>query len=53
MRKQLNDTEKLRSVEEALTLRERLPRCSKRMLARPATGLGAGKAFWYYLSGNI
>lgn len=59
-RKHLNKTEavkvalenELRRIEEALPLRERLRPLQQRVLARPATGLEADKAFYDELSGN-
>ena len=59
-RKHLNKTEavkvalenELRRMEEALPLRERLRPLQQRVLARPATGLEADKAFYDELSGN-
>ena len=59
-RKHLNKTEavkvalenELRRIEEALPLRERLRPLQQRVLARPATGLEAAKAFYDELSGN-
>ena len=59
-RKHLNKTEavkvalenELRRIEEALPLRERLRPLQQRVLARPATGLEADKAFFDELSGN-
>ena len=59
-RKHLNKTEavklalenELRRIEEALPLRERLRSLQQRVLARPATGLEADKAFYDELSGN-
>ena len=61
VRKQLNKTEavklalenELRRIEEAVPLRERLRPLQQRILARPATGLKADKAFFDELSGNI
>ena len=60
VRKHVNKTEavkvalenELRRIEEALPLRERLRPLQQRVLARPATGLGADKAFYDELSGN-
>ncbi len=60
VRKHLNKTEavkmalenELRRIEEALPLRERLRPLQQRVLARPATGLEADKAFYDELSGN-
>jgi antitoxin VapB len=60
MRKHLNKTEavkvalenELRRIEEALPLRDRLRPLQQRVLARPATGLEANKAFYDELSGN-
>jgi len=59
-RKHLNKTEavkvalenELRRIEEALPLRERLRPLQQRVVARPATGLEADKAFYDELSGN-
>ncbi len=59
-RKHLNKTEavkvalenELRRIEEALPLRERLRPLQQRVMARPATGLEADKAFFDELSGN-
>ena len=42
----------LRRIEEALPLREKLRPLQQRVLARPATGLEADKAFYDELSGN-
>ena len=61
VRKHLNKTEavkvalenELRRIEEALPLRERLRPLQQRVLARPATGLEADKAFYDELSGNV
>jgi len=60
VRKHVNKTEavkvalenELRRIEEALPLRERLRPLQQRVLARPATGLEADKAFYDELSGN-
>jgi antitoxin VapB len=60
MRKHLNKTEavkialenELRRIEEVLPLRERLRPLQQRVVARPATGLEADKAFYDELSGN-
>jgi antitoxin VapB len=57
-RKRLNKTaavklaleNELRRIEEALPLRERLRSLQDRVLARPATGLEADKAFYDELS---
>ena len=57
-RKGINKTEavklalenELRRVEEAVPLRERLRPLQDRVLARPATGLAADKAFFDALS---
>jgi antitoxin VapB len=59
-RKKINKTEavrlalenELRRLDEALPLRERLRPLQKRILARPATGLEADKAFYDDLSGD-
>ena len=59
-RKRINKTEavklalenELRRLDEALPLRERLRPLQRRVLARPATGLAADKAFYDDLSGN-
>jgi antitoxin VapB len=59
-RKHINKTEavklalenELRRLDETLPLRERLRRLQDRVLARPATGLKADKAFYDDLSGN-
>ena len=59
-RKHINTTEavklalenELRPMDEALPLRERLWPIQDRVLARPATGLEADKAFYDDLSGN-
>lgn len=59
-RKHINKTEavklalknELRRLDEALPLRERLRPIQDRVLARPATGLEADKAFYDDLSGN-
>ncbi|MGO9059692.1 MAG: type II toxin-antitoxin system VapB family antitoxin [Candidatus Binataceae bacterium] len=42
----------LRRMDEALPLRERLRSLQDRVLARPATGLEADKAFYDELSGD-
>ncbi|MGH7040810.1 MAG: type II toxin-antitoxin system VapB family antitoxin [Acetobacteraceae bacterium] len=42
----------LRRLDEALPLRERLRPIQDRVLARPATGLEADKAFYDELSGG-
>ncbi len=60
VRKHLNKTEavklalenELRRMEQALPLRERVRPIQQRVLARPATGLEADKAFFDELSGN-
>jgi antitoxin VapB len=60
-RKKINKTEavklalenELRRLDQALPLRERLRPLQKRVLARPATGLEADKAFYDDLSGDI
>jgi antitoxin VapB len=60
VRKHVNKTEavkmalenELRRIEAALPLRERLRPLQQRVLARPATGLEADKAFFNELSGN-
>ncbi|MBF6570263.1 MAG: type II toxin-antitoxin system VapB family antitoxin [Candidatus Binataceae bacterium] len=57
-RKQINKTDavelalesELRRMDEALPLRERLRPLQNRILARPATGLEADKAFYDELS---
>jgi antitoxin VapB len=59
-RKHINKTEavrlalenELRRLDEALPLRERLRPIQDRVLARPATGLEADKAFYDDLGGN-
>jgi antitoxin VapB len=59
-RKNINKTEavklalenELRRLDEALPLRERLRPLQRRVLARPATGLEADKAFYDDLSGD-
>lgn len=59
-RKHLNKTEavklalenELRRIEEALPLRERLRPLQQRVLARPATGRKADKAFYDEISGD-
>jgi antitoxin VapB len=59
-RKHMNKTEavklalenELRRIEEALPLRERLRSLQNRVLARPATGSEADKAFYDELSGD-
>jgi len=59
-RKHINKTEavrmalenELRRLDKALPLRERLRPLQKRVLARPATGLKADKAFFDELSGD-
>jgi antitoxin VapB len=60
VRKGINKTEavklalenELRRVEQAVPLRERLRALQERVLARPATGLEADKAFYDALSGE-
>ena len=42
----------LRRLDEAIPLRERLRPIQDRVLAHPATGLDADKAFYDELSGN-
>ena len=42
----------LRRLDEALPLRERLRPLQERVLARPATGREADKAFYDHLSGD-
>lgn len=42
----------LRRAAEAVPLRERLRPLQKRVMARPATGLAADKAFYDELSGD-
>ncbi|WP_284943704.1 type II toxin-antitoxin system VapB family antitoxin [Acidisoma cladoniae] len=59
-RKHINKTEavklalenELRRLDEALPLRERIRYLQDRILARPATGLEADKAFFDDLSGD-
>lgn len=59
-RKHMNKTEavklalenELRRLDEALPLRERLRPLQDRIMARPATGLDADKAFYDELSGE-
>ena len=59
-RKGINKTEavklalenELRRIEQAMPLRERLRPLQDRVLARPATGLEADKAFFDALSGE-
>ncbi|HXT79626.1 MAG TPA: type II toxin-antitoxin system VapB family antitoxin [Acetobacteraceae bacterium] len=59
-RKHINKTDavklalenELRRLDEALPLRERLRPIQDRILARPATGQEADKAFYDDLSGN-
>lgn len=59
-RKNINKTEavklalenELRRLDEVLPLRERLRPLQRRVLARPATGLEADKAFYDGLSGD-
>ena len=59
-RKHMNKTDavklalenELRRMDEALPLRERLRPLQDRVLARPATGLEADKAFYDELSGD-
>jgi antitoxin VapB len=59
-RKGINKTEavklalenELRRLDRALPLRERLRPIQNRVMARPATGLVADKAFYDELSGN-
>ena len=43
---------KLRRLDQALPLRERLRPLQDRIMARPATGLAADKAFYDDLSGE-
>jgi len=43
----------LRRLDEARPLRERLRRLQERVLARPATGLEADKAFYDELNENV
>jgi antitoxin VapB len=43
----------LRRLDEAVPLRERLRPLQRRVLARPATGLEADKAFYDDLSGDV
>jgi antitoxin VapB len=43
----------LRRLDEAVPLRERLRPLHRRVLARPATGLEADKAFYDDLSGDV
>jgi len=43
----------LRRLDEAIPLRERLRPLQRRVLARPATGLEADKAFYDDLSGEV
>ena len=60
-RKRLNKTaavklaleNELRRIEEALPLRERLRSLQNRVLARPATGLEADKAFYDEMNGDL
>ena len=60
-RKHTNKTEavklalenELRRLDEALPLRERLRPLQRRVLARPATGLEADKAFYDDLSSDV
>ncbi len=60
-RKNINKTEavklalenELRRLDEALPLRERLRPLQRRVLARPATGLEADKAFYDDLSDDV
>ncbi len=42
----------LRRLDQALPLRERLRKLQDRIMARPATGLEADKAFYDALSGD-
>ena len=59
-RKHMNKTDavklalenELRRIDEALPLRKRLRPLQDRVLARPATGLEADKAFYDELSGD-
>ena len=59
-RKRVNKTDavklalenELRRLDEALPLRERLRPLQDRIMARPATGLDADKAFYDELSGD-
>ena len=59
-RKRINKTQavklalenELRRMDEALPLRERIRPLQDRVLARPATGLEADKAFYDELSGD-
>jgi len=43
----------LRRLDEARPLRDRLRPLQERVLARPATGLEADKAFYDELNGNV
>ena len=43
----------LRRLDEAMPLRERIRPLQQRILARPATGLEADKAFYDHLSGEV
>ncbi|HEV7216549.1 MAG TPA: type II toxin-antitoxin system VapB family antitoxin [Acetobacteraceae bacterium] len=60
-RKHINKTDavklalenELRRLDEALPLRERLRPLQDRVLARPATGQDADKAFYDELSGDL
>jgi antitoxin VapB len=60
-RKKINKTEavrlalenELRRLDEAIPLKERLRPLQKRILARPATGLEADKAFYDDLNGDV
>jgi len=60
-RKHMNKTDavklalenELRRIDEVLPLRERLRPLQDRVLARPATGLEADKAFYDELSGDV
>lgn len=60
-RKRLNKTaavklaleNELRRIEEALPLRERLRSLQDRVLARPATGLEADKAFYDQINEDL
>ena len=59
-RKRINKTDavkqalenEIRRLDQALPLRERLRPLQDRVMARPATGLEAGKAFYDDLSGE-
>ena len=60
-RKKINKTEAVRlalqnellRLDQTVPLRDRLKAVQRRVMARPATGLAADKAFYYDLSGDL